>query len=123
MPEAFYIEQDGMIAIHTFTNSSEAAVDAWELAVIDLIERTPPDQLFRLLVDVSSPQVSFTRRARQASMSLFTRYRHRRGRLAFLFSSKTAPHFARIFFASLGKLTFEHQYFSSRERALNWLRD
>jgi hypothetical protein len=41
--------------------------------------------------------------------------------LAFLFSSRTAPHYARIFFASLGKLQFELQFFRDRQRALDWL--
>jgi len=123
MPEGFYCEQNGDIAIHTFTNSSEVAIDAWADEVRHLIDATPPDQSFRMLLDVSARQVSFSGYARKTSVELFTRYKNRRGRLAFLFSSKPAPHFARIFFASLGKLTFEREFFSNRERAIDWLRE
>jgi hypothetical protein len=122
MPEAFFAEQHGQITIHTFTNSSEYAIDAWAAEFARLIEATSPDQMFLVLMDVSSNNVSFTRYARQKSAELFMRYAHHRGRLAFLFSSKPAPHFARIFFASLGKLAFELAFFSDREKALNWLR-
>jgi hypothetical protein len=122
MPEGFHTHQDGDIAIYTFSNSSEIAIDAWARALRHLIESTPSDQIFRILMDVSAQEVSFNRYARQTSIELFTHYRNRRGRLAFLFSSKPAPHFARIFFASLGKLTFEREFFSNRERAIDWLR-
>jgi hypothetical protein len=113
---------DGIV-IYTFTNSSESAVDAWGAAVAKVIDDIPLDQPFRVLMDVSSPQVSFSRPARNMSQQIFTRYRSRKGRFAFLFSSKTAPHYARIFFASLGRLQFQLQFFSSREKALHWLRD
>ncbi len=123
MPAGFYAARDGDIAIHTFTNSSEIAIDAWAEELCHVIESTPPDQVFRVLMDVSARQVSFNGHARNTSLELFTRYKHRHGRLAFLFSSKPAPHFARIFFASLGKLTFEREFFSNRERAMDWLRE
>ena len=122
MPEAFYVQQDGLVTLHTFTNSLDATIDAWASELAHLIESTPTDQTFRVLMDVSSNQVSFTRYARQKSVQIFTTYRHRKGRFAFLFSSKPAPHFARIFFASLGKLSFEREYFSNREQAMHWLR-
>lgn len=122
MPEAFYVEQVGPITIHTLTNSAESTIDAWAVELAHLIESTPTDKTFRVLMDVSSNQVSFTRYARQKSVELFTSYKHRKGRIAFLFSSKPAPHFARIFFASLGKLVFEREYFNNREQALDWLR-
>jgi hypothetical protein len=122
MSDGFHVEQDGPITIHTFTNSTESAIDTWVTELGLLIEATPTDQVFLVLMDVSSRQVSFTGYARKKSIEIFTRYKHRRGRLAFLFSSKTAPHFGRIFFASLGKLSFEREYFSNRERALDWLR-
>lgn len=121
MPEGFHAEQDGDIAIHIFTNSSEIAIDAWAAELRNLIESTPSEQTFRVLMDVSARQVSFNRYARKTSVELFTRYKYRRGRLAFLFSSKPAPHFARIFFASLGKLSFEREFFSIRDRAIEWL--
>jgi hypothetical protein len=122
MCEAFYVQQDGLITIHTLTNSAEATIDLWAVELARLIESTPSDQAFRVLMDVSASQVNFTRHARQKSVEVFTTYRQRKGRLAFLFSSKPAPHFARIFFASLGKLSFEREYFSKREQAMNWLR-
>jgi len=121
MGEAFTTEQHGAITIHTFIESSEAAIDAWAEAVARLIETTPQDEVFLLLMDVSAKQVDFSRYAREKSAELFTRYRGRRGRLAMLFSSRIAPYFARIFFASLGKLDFEYGYFSNREQALAWL--
>lgn len=121
MPQTFSVEQDGPITIHAFTDSAESAIDAWAAELARLIETTPSDQMFRVLMDVSPKQVSFTRYARQKSQELFTRYKHRHGRIAFLFSSKTAPHFARIFFASLGKVAFEREFFASREQAVNWL--
>jgi hypothetical protein len=122
MPEAFYVQQDGLITVYTFTNSADSTIDAWAAELVRLIEATPADQTIRVLMDVSSRQVNFTRYARQKSVEIFTAYRHRKGRYAFLFSSKPAPHFARIFFASLGKLSFEREYFSNREQAMNWLR-
>jgi hypothetical protein len=122
MPQAFYVEQDGPVTLHTFTDSSEAAIDAWALAVVSLMESALPHRPFLLLMDVSSPQVSFTRYARDKTLALFSHYGQREGRLAFLFTSKVAPYYARIFFASLGKLTFETKYFSSRPQAVAWLR-
>jgi hypothetical protein len=122
MSEEFCVDQQGTITIHTFKSHSEVAIDTWAIALARLIEATPPDEMFRVLLDVSAKQVNFTRYARQKTVELVTQYKNRRGRLAFLFSSKTAPHFARIFFASLGKITFERAYFSSREQAMNWLR-
>jgi hypothetical protein len=123
MLPAFCIDQDGPITIHTFEVSSTAAVDAWRAAFMELLESTPPDQPFLALMDVSSRQVSFTRYARQTSLNLFTHYKDRKGRLAFLFTSKTAPHFARIFFASLDRIAFEKAYFSNRAQAIAWLRE
>lgn len=122
MSHVFFTEQHGEITIHTFADSSEAAIDAWAKAAAHMIEATPPDEVFLMLMDVSAKQVSFSRYARQKSLTLFTDYKHRRGRLAMLFSSKISPYFARIFFASLGKLEFEYEYFSNRDQALEWLR-
>jgi hypothetical protein len=123
MADGFFVEQFEGITVYTFTNSSEAAIDAWGDALSGLIDSTPDSVPFCVLMDVSSPQVSFSRYARQKTVELFTRYRRRRGRYAFLFSSKTAPHFARIFFASLGKLQFDRQFFSDREKAMDWLKN
>ncbi len=122
MPEGFTCEQRGEITLFTFTDSSEAAIDTWAEILIQTIEGTPAGRPFLILMDVSARQVSFTGYARQRSKELFSRFRARRGRLAFLFSSRTAPHYARIFFASLGRLAFTLQFFSRREKALAWLR-
>ena len=123
MSEGFFTEQVGNISLHIFTASTDAAVDAWGDALSQLIENTPPDGCFRVLLDVSAKQVSFTSHARQKTKELFTRYANRKGRLAFLFSSPTAPYYSRIFFASLGRLNFERNFFSDREKALAWLRE
>src|SRR5688572_28761033 len=120
MSTAFCIEQDGAITIHTLLDSAEPTIDDWAAALSQLIDSTPPDRMFLVLMDVSASSVSLSRYARQKSFEVFTRYKNHRGRLAFLFSSKTAPHFARIFFASLEKLMFERDYFSSRQKALDW---
>jgi hypothetical protein len=122
MVDGLFIDTLDSITIYTFTNSSEAAIDAWDDEFTAMIESLPSGEMFHVLMDVSAPQVSFSRPARQKSQELFTRYRARKGRLAFLFSSKTAPHYARIFFASLGRLQFELQFFSNRDKAINWLR-
>lgn len=122
MSDAFLVEQDGLITIHILTDSAETTIDAWAAELASLIESTTSEHGFRVLMDVSSSNVNFTRYARQKSVEIFSTYRQHKGRLAFLFSSKPAPHFARIFFASLGKLAFEREYFSNREQALHWLR-
>jgi len=122
MADGLLTETIDGIVIYTFTDSSEAAIDAWGAALARLIDATPPDRPFRVLMDVASAQVTFSRHARHTSHALFSRYRARQGRLAFLFSSKTAPHYARIFFASLGRLHFGLQFFCNRDKAINWLR-
>lgn len=123
MTDSLCIEQHGEVTVYQFLDSEDGTVDAWSAAMIAQIDSTPVDVPFRVLMDVSASNVSFTRHARQTSVMLFTRYGHRRGRLAFLFSSRTAPHFGRIFFASLGRLTFQREFFSSRARAMAWLRE
>jgi hypothetical protein len=122
MVDGLTIETLNGILIYTFSDSSEEAINAWEDDIVSMIEALPMEQSFCVLMDVSQPQVSFSRHARQKSQLIFSRYRAHKGRFAFLFSSKTAPHYARIFFASLGRLQFELQFFSSREKALSWLR-
>lgn len=114
-------EQHGAVTIFTFTDSAEESVDAWASALMTLIEDTPPSERFYVLMDVSSRSVNFTRHARRWSAEIFAKYRTREGRIAFLFSSKTAPHFARLFFASLGKLHFDLRFFSDRSTAMTWL--
>ena len=117
------VEIQGDITIYTFHNSSEQAIDSWFAELVCHIEMTPPELPFRVLMDVSSPQVNFTLYARQKSLMLFSQFKQRQGRIAFLFSSKTAPYFAHIFFATIGKLTFERAYFSDRTKAMAWLQE
>ena len=122
MSEGFYCEQQGEVMVYGFTRSEDADVDAWAAALTAHIEAIPIDQPFRVLMDVSAKQVNFTARARQRSVEIFSRYRTRQGRYAFLFSSRTAPYYSRIFFASLGRLKFSLNYFTDRQKALDWLR-
>jgi hypothetical protein len=122
MTNGFCEELIDDISIHTFSDCDEASIDDWVQAFVRTIDETPVSEPFRVLMDVSAPQVNFSRYARQKSQEYFSLYRGRKGRLAFLFSSRTAPHYARIFFASLGKLQFKLQFFRDRERALDWLR-
>ncbi len=122
MSDGFYCEQQGEVMVYGFTHSDDAAVDAWATALAAYLESTPVHSTFRVLMDVSDKTVSFTPRARQRTVELFTRYRTRHGRYAFLFSSRVAPYYSRIFFASLGRLTFELNYFTDRQKALDWLR-
>ena len=121
--DGFYIEEDGDVTIHTITDSSVQAIDTWYAELACLIEMTQPELPFRVLLDVSAKHVSFTQYARQKSLQIFSQFKQRQGRIAFLFSSKTAPHFARIFFASIGKLTFERNFFSDRSKAIDWLHE
>ena len=122
MSDGFYCEQQGEVMVYGFTHSDDAAVDAWAAALAAYLESRPADTAFLILMDVSDKSVSFTPRARQRTVELFTRYRTRQGRFAFLFSSRVAPYYSRIFFASLGRLTFELNYFTDRQKALEWLR-
>ena len=122
MSDGFYCEQEGEVMVYGFTHSDDAAVDAWAAALGTYLDNMPADIGFLILMDVSDKTVSFTPRARQRTVELFTRYRTRQGRFAFLFSSRVAPYYSRIFFASLGRLTFELNYFTDRQKALEWLR-
>lgn len=122
MSQLFVSQIEDGITIQTFYASDDAAVELWAEDLIRTIEQAPAAG-FTVLMDVSSNKVSFTRHARHWSMEIFTRYKTRKGRIALLFSSRTSPYFARIFFASLGRLNFSLSFFSSREKALEWLRD
>ena len=122
MSDGFYCEQQGAVMVYGFTHSDDAAVDAWAATLAAYLDSMPADTRFFILMDVSDKTVSFTPRARQRTVELFTRYRTRQGRFAFLFSSRVAPYYSRIFFASLGRLVFELNYFSDRQKALEWLR-
>jgi hypothetical protein len=116
------ITEQGEITIYTFTDSSDAAVDEWAASLESLFNDTPVKQPLSVMVDVSSPDVEFTALARQKSAEIFPRYRTHRGRVAFVFSGITAPHYARIFFAGLGRLEFDVEFFDSHDAGLKWLR-
>ena len=68
--DGFYIEEDGDVTIHTITNSSEQAIDTWYAELACLIEMTPSELPFRVLLDVSAKHVSFTQYARQKSLQV-----------------------------------------------------
>lgn len=121
MSDGFYCEQQGTVMLYGFTHSDDAAVDAWAAALDAYLGSLPAGNTFCVLMDVSEKAVSFTPRTRQRTVELFTRYRAHQGRFAFLFSSRVAPYYSRIFFASLGRLAFELNYFTDRQKALEWL--
>lgn len=121
MSARLHTTHDAHITLYTFSDSSDETVEAWAAALCALIDATPPTQPFYVLMDVSAPHVQFTRLARQRSSEIFTTYRTRQGYIAFLFSSKVAPHFSRLFFASLGRLNFDLHFYSDRAAALSWL--
>lgn len=121
MSDDYISEQVGRITVQKFIRSTDAAVDQWGRELAAYIEQTPDDTPFFVLVDVTGPHVGFTSHARQTSKALFTRYRDRQGYVAFLFEWRTSPYFARLFFASLGKLELKLNYFSSRSQAMAWL--
>ncbi len=126
MADGFYCEQQGDIMVCGFTHSNDEAVDAWAAVLAAYLDSVIPDEHFRVLMDVSDKQVSFTPRARQRTVELFTHYRSRQGRYAFLFSSRTAPYYSRIFFASLGRLQgdcIKHGLVKFQERKYSWRRD
>ncbi len=122
MSDGFYCEQQGEVMVYGFAHSDDNAVDSWAIELDAYLDNLLADKSFRVLMDVSDKDVSFTPRARQRTVELFTRYRTRHGRFAFLFSSRVAPYYSRIFFASLGRLTFELNYFTDKQKALDWLR-
>lgn len=121
MPHDYYSEAQGNIVTQKFLRSTDEAVDLWAKELAQLIEATPHNGCFFVLVDVAGPNVGFTARARERSKELFLKYRHRQGYIAFLFEWRTSPYFARLFFASLGKLDFKLNYFHKRDQALAWL--
>jgi hypothetical protein len=123
MSEGFKREQDGDVVILTLTKDDEATVDLWAEAMQSVIESASDIDGFRILTDVSAREVGFTGYARQTSKELFNQYKRQNGRLGFLFSSKTAPYYARIFFASFGRLAFDLKFFSERDKALMWLKE
>lgn len=121
MSHDYHSETHGKIIIQKFTRSTDTAVDLWADDLEQRINTTPRDGCFFVLVDVAGPNVGFTPHARKRSKEIFSKYRHRQGYIAFLFEWRTSPYFARLFFASLGKLDFKLNYFHKRDQALAWL--
>jgi hypothetical protein len=114
----FSSEKIGRIQCYRFSESSDGAIDLWRAEMETIMRAASP---FRILMDVSAPQVQFTRHARQHSLALFQQHQHHPGKIAFLFSSHIAPYFARIFFATLGPFAFEVAFFSESAAAIAWL--
>ena len=122
MSPPFTVEQKQDIVIHRFITSEDEAVDLWSTAFTSLANSTPEAEWFRVLVDVAGPNISFTSHARATTRTLFTQYGKRKGRVAFLFAWRTSPYLARIFFAGLGKLELQINYFSDEASAIQWLK-
>jgi hypothetical protein len=117
----FLTEELDSITTHTFVISSDEAVDRWAEALRRFMETTSDP--FYYLFDVSGKDVYFTSYARETAKVLFSDYRKRRGYVAFVMVWVTGPHIAKLFFASLGKLDYEVQFFNTREEGLTWLRE
>lgn len=123
MSQDFQTFNEDFIQVFKFTRSTDEAVEAWAQALETHLEQHPEDERFFVLLDVSGESVEFTPAARQHSKRIFDNYRKREGYIAMLFAWRTSPYFARLFFASLGKLSFKLNYFHKAEDARQWLRD
>jgi hypothetical protein len=123
MSDAFESEQIGGITCHTFKDSSEKAVDEWTASFHAYMESTPADRPFYYLFDISGEDVYFTPYARETAAELFSAYRNRQGYMAFIMVWVTGPHIAKLFFSSLGRLTYKVEYFNTAAEGLQWLRD
>lgn len=123
MTEDFQTFSEDFIQIFKFTRSTDEAIEEWAQALEDHLAQHPKDEPFYVLLDVSGESVEFTPAARQHSKRIFDSYRKRRGYIAMLFEWRTSPYFARLFFASLGKLSFKLNYFHNGDDARQWLRD
>lgn len=123
MPDDFYMLQDDFIDIFKFTRSTDAAVDKWANELEKTIQKTPTSERFYILLDVSGDDVTFSQAARTHSKRIFSTYKERKGYIAMVFEWRTSPYFARVFFATIGKLGFKLNYFTDNEAAKAWLRD
>lgn len=118
----FYMESDDFIQIFKFNRSTDEAVIAWADALEQYMGSIPQKEPFYILLDVTGEGVEFTSTARQESKRVFTQYQHHAGYLAMVFEWRTSPYFARLFFASIGKLSFKLNYFTKHDAATDWLR-
>lgn len=119
----FYTETHDFIQIFKFNRSTDEAVSQWADALEHAIQSCPPKDPFYILLDVTGDDVEFTPLARQESKRIFSKYQDHRGYVAMLFEWRTSPYFARLFFASLGKLSIKLSYFSDAEKARQWLHE
>lgn len=123
MTANFYTESDNHIQIFRFRESTDTAIQAWADALDEYIGSIPEKTPFYVLLDVTGENVEFTALARQESKRIFTKYQTHVGYLAMLFEWRTSPYFARLFFASIGKLGFKLKYFTKADEARQWLDD
>lgn len=120
MPD-FYTETEDFIQIYKFNRSTDAAVKQWSDTLdrhIMAIQKSDP---FFILLDVTGDNVEFTSTVRRAAKQIFSKHRDHVGYLAMIFSWRTSPYFARLFFASIGQLTFKLNYFTDIDAAKEWL--
>jgi TusA-related sulfurtransferase len=121
MTVGFSSERREGFVLHILSDSTEESIRVWEAEISRLIERTPPGEAFRVLIDMSSSKVRFTRLARERCAAVLTRYHDRQGKLALLFSGRVHAILARLFLASLGHQQVERACFSKRDAAIRWL--
>lgn len=95
----------------------------WAETLENTIQQTPESEYFYILLDVSGDNVTFTQLARNESKRIFTQYKKRQGYIAFLFEWRTSPYFARMFFATIGRLRFKINYFHDEPSAKSWLHE
>jgi len=118
----FFIETDDFIQIFKFNRSTDEAVMAWAEALDVYMGSIPPKDPFYIVLDVTGDSVEFTATARSEAKRIFAKYQHHVGYLAMVFEWRTSPYFARLFFASIGKLQFKLNYFTKHDAARDWLR-
>ncbi|MEO1290033.1 MAG: hypothetical protein AAFV93_19945 [Chloroflexota bacterium] len=123
MTDDFYRQQDDFIDIFKFRRSTDEAVEQWAESLEALIAETPKAQPFYILLDVSGDEVTFSELARSQSKRIFSQYKKRKGYIAMVFEWRTSPYFARLFFATIGKLGFKLNYFTDDADACAWLRE
>ncbi|MDL5055785.1 hypothetical protein QQ056_19845 [Oscillatoria laete-virens NRMC-F 0139] len=121
MTVGFSSERREGFVLHILSDSTEESIRVWEAEISRLIERTPPTEAFRVLIDMSSSKVRFTRLARERCAAVLTRYHDRQGKLALLFSGRVNAARAHLFLAAHGRQKFERACFRNRDDAVRWL--
>ncbi len=123
MTDDFYTRTEDFIEVFKFNRSTDEAVEQWAQALDGYIDNTPKKENFYILLDVSGEGVEFTELARSHSKRIFSKQKKRRGYIAMLFEWRTSPYFARLFFATIGKLGFKLNYFHQSDAAYEWLQE